>query len=76
MYAWYETVGGALNLLQLLYRLWKLNLLDMSFAAINLIFRCCIDKALDADENAIKTVNLYVKSLSDNCELSEIFDFK
>ena len=48
----------------------------MSFAAINLIFRCCIDKALDADENPIKTVNLYLKSLSDNCELSEIFDFK
>ena len=30
---------------------------------------CCIDKSLDADDNAIKTVNLGAKSLSDNCEL-------
>ena len=30
----------------------------------------------DADDNAIKTVNLCVKSLSDNCELSDIFVFK
>ena len=49
---------------------------DMSFLTINLIFRCCNDKALDADDNVVKTVNLFVKSLSGNCELSDIFVFK
>ena len=48
----------------------------MSFLAINLIFGCCNNEALEADNNAIKTVNLYVKYLSDNCQLSDIFVFK
>ena len=48
----------------------------MSFLAINLIFRYCNDEALDADENAIKTVNLRIKSLSGNFELTGIFVFK
>ena len=48
----------------------------MLFLAINLIFRCCNDEALDADDNAIKTINLCVKSLSDNCELIDILVFK
>ena len=38
----------------------------MSFLTINLIFRCYIDEVLDADDNAIKTANFGVKSLSDN----------
>ena len=48
----------------------------MSFLAINLLFTCFNNEALEADNNAIKTVNLCVKSLSDNCELSDIFVFK
>ena len=46
----------------------------MSFLAINLIFRCCNDEALNAYDNAIKVVNLCVKSLLelDNCELTDI----
>ena len=57
VYAWYETVGGASPLLQLLCSLWMSH-----FFAINLIFRCWIDEALEADDNGIKTVNLHVMS--------------
>ena len=35
-----------------------------------------IDEVLDADDNTSKTGNLYVKYLSGNCELSDIFVFK
>ena len=48
----------------------------MLFLAINLMFRCCNDEALESHGNAIKTVNLCVKSLLDNCELSDILVFK
>ena len=48
----------------------------MPFLGINLIFRCCNDEALEAYENVIKAVNLCIKALSDNCELSYIFVFK
>ena len=37
------------------------------------MFKCCIDETLDVNDNAIKTVNLCVKSLSDKCELSDVF---
>ena len=35
----------------------------MLLLAINLMFWCCNDEALESDDNAIKTVNLCVKSL-------------
>ena len=35
---------------------------DMSFLAMNVKFRCFNNETLDADDNAIKTVNLCIKS--------------
>ena len=54
----------------------KMKFIRTSFFAVKLIFKFRNDEALDADDNAIKTVNLCVKPLSDNCELSDIFVFK
>ena len=54
----------------------KMKFIRTSFLVVKLIFKFRNDEALDTDDNAIKTVNLRVKPLSGNCELSDIFIFK
>ena len=60
----------------LLLQFMKLKFIERVIPCHKFDIMCCNNEALDADDNAIKTSNLSVKSLPANCELSDIFVFK